>query len=246
MNSIRREGLRMPVNLDYSRPRDPPVRIPVLLRDGSDAGLQSQHDSLRRGSLHAGKECCAGALPPDPNPVSRRHAARWSCSTTRPKRSRWRGSRVFRSAPSTPIRAKACRLAQRILARENKDMRQIIMITDGKPSAMTEPDGSIYRNAFGLDPYVVRLTFKEVSPVPALQHPDQCVHACAGFGSGGLCSQGDRDLPRQSLLHDTQNARAIHPHGLHAPQGPANPLSPIADFGLGIHLGCLIRNPQSG
>jgi Ca-activated chloride channel family protein len=55
------------------------------------------------------------------------------------------------------------RLAQRILARENKDMRQIIMITDGKPSAITEPDGSIYRNAFGLDPYVVGSTFKEVS-----------------------------------------------------------------------------------
>ena len=55
------------------------------------------------------------------------------------------------------------RLAQRILARENKDMQQIIMITDGKPSAVTEPDGSIYRNAFGLDPYVVGLTFKEVS-----------------------------------------------------------------------------------
>jgi Ca-activated chloride channel family protein len=54
-------------------------------------------------------------------------------------------------------------LAQRILARENKDMRQIIMITDGKPSAITEPDGSIYRNAFGLDPYVVGSTFKEVS-----------------------------------------------------------------------------------
>jgi Ca-activated chloride channel homolog len=54
------------------------------------------------------------------------------------------------------------RLAQRILARENKDMRQIIMITDGKPSAITQPDGSIYRNAFGLDPYVVGLTFREV------------------------------------------------------------------------------------
>jgi Ca-activated chloride channel family protein len=33
-------------------------------------------------------------------------------------------------------------------------MRQIIMITDGKPSALTTcPDGRIYRNAFGLDPY---------------------------------------------------------------------------------------------
>jgi Ca-activated chloride channel family protein len=55
------------------------------------------------------------------------------------------------------------KLAQRILARENKDMRQIIMITDGKPSAVTEPDGSIYRNSFGLDPYVVGRTFRQVN-----------------------------------------------------------------------------------
>ncbi len=55
------------------------------------------------------------------------------------------------------------RLARRILARERKDMRQIIMITDGKPSAVTEADGSIYRNSIGLDPYVLDLTFQEVS-----------------------------------------------------------------------------------
>ncbi len=44
------------------------------------------------------------------------------------------------------------RLAQRILARQKKDMRQIVMITDGKPSALTLDDGRIYKNAFGLDP----------------------------------------------------------------------------------------------
>ncbi|HET6266938.1 MAG TPA: VWA domain-containing protein, partial [Acidobacteriota bacterium] len=37
-------------------------------------------------------------------------------------------------------------LAQRILARERKDMKQIIMVTDGKPSAMTMENGKIYRN----------------------------------------------------------------------------------------------------
>src|SRR5207248_9580836 len=47
------------------------------------------------------------------------------------------------------------RLARRILDRERKDMRQIIMITDGKPSALTQPDGRIYKNAFGLDPFIV-------------------------------------------------------------------------------------------
>ena len=55
------------------------------------------------------------------------------------------------------------RLARRILERQRKDMRQIVMITDGKPSALTQADGSIYRNAFGLDPTIIRETFAEVA-----------------------------------------------------------------------------------
>lgn len=55
------------------------------------------------------------------------------------------------------------RLAQRILARQKKDMRQIVMITDGKPSALTLEDGRIYKNAFGLDPLVVSETLHEVA-----------------------------------------------------------------------------------
>jgi Ca-activated chloride channel family protein len=55
------------------------------------------------------------------------------------------------------------RLARRILDRQRKDMRQIIMITDGKPSALTQPDGRIYKNAFGLDPFIVAETLAEVA-----------------------------------------------------------------------------------
>ncbi|HEX7087514.1 MAG TPA: VWA domain-containing protein [Vicinamibacterales bacterium] len=55
------------------------------------------------------------------------------------------------------------RLARRLLERQRKDMRQIVMITDGKPSALTQPDGRIYRNAFGLDPLVVAETLREVA-----------------------------------------------------------------------------------
>jgi Ca-activated chloride channel family protein len=54
------------------------------------------------------------------------------------------------------------RLARRILARQKKDMKQIVMITDGKPSALTLEDGRIYKNAFGLDPLVVTQTLEEV------------------------------------------------------------------------------------
>jgi Ca-activated chloride channel homolog len=55
------------------------------------------------------------------------------------------------------------KMAQRILSRQKKDMRQIVMITDGKPSALTLEDGRIYKNAFGLDPLVVSETLHEVA-----------------------------------------------------------------------------------
>jgi Ca-activated chloride channel homolog len=55
------------------------------------------------------------------------------------------------------------RLAQQLLKRENKDMKQIVMITDGKPSALTLPDGRIYKNAWGLDPFVMSETIREVA-----------------------------------------------------------------------------------
>jgi len=54
-------------------------------------------------------------------------------------------------------------LAQRLLAQEKKDMRQIVMITDGKPSCLTLEDGRVYKNAFGLDPLVISRTLEEVN-----------------------------------------------------------------------------------
>lgn len=53
-------------------------------------------------------------------------------------------------------------LARRLLGRQRKDMRQIVMVTDGKPSAVTLPDGRIYRNPAGLDPRILQRTFHEV------------------------------------------------------------------------------------
>ena len=55
------------------------------------------------------------------------------------------------------------RVAQRVLSRQKKDMKQIVMITDGKPSALTLPDGRIYKNPYGLDPLVVSETLEEVA-----------------------------------------------------------------------------------
>ena len=55
------------------------------------------------------------------------------------------------------------RLSRRILLNQKKEMRQIVMITDGKPSAITLSDGRIYKNPFGLDPLILRQTFAEVA-----------------------------------------------------------------------------------
>src|SRR6201987_2648398 len=55
------------------------------------------------------------------------------------------------------------RLAQRILSRQKKDMRPIVMITDGKPSPLPLDDGRIYKNAYGLDPLVVTQPLEEVA-----------------------------------------------------------------------------------
>ena len=54
-------------------------------------------------------------------------------------------------------------LAQRLLKQERKDMKQIVMITDGKPTALTLDDGRIYKNSFGQDPLVISRTMEEVN-----------------------------------------------------------------------------------
>ena len=59
--------------------------------------------------------------------------------------------------------AEGLKLARRLLLAQRKDMRQIIMITDGKPSALTLPDGRVYVNSMGLDPRILQATFREVA-----------------------------------------------------------------------------------
>ena len=66
-------------------------------------------------------------------------------------------------APSAVSARNYCGAEQRLLQQEKKDMRQIVMITDGKPSCLTLEDGRMYKNAFGLDPLVISRTLEEVN-----------------------------------------------------------------------------------
>jgi Ca-activated chloride channel homolog len=51
-------------------------------------------------------------------------------------------------------------LAQEILRKKKQSNRQIFMLTDGKPSALTERNGEIYKNPFGLDRRIVNKTLE--------------------------------------------------------------------------------------
>lgn len=52
-------------------------------------------------------------------------------------------------------------LARQLLKRKGSANKQIFMVTDGKPSAMFESNGRLYKNSFGLDPKIVNKTLDE-------------------------------------------------------------------------------------
>ncbi|HYG65080.1 MAG TPA: VWA domain-containing protein [Thermoanaerobaculia bacterium] len=54
----------------------------------------------------------------------------------------------------------ALQLARGLLSRQKQPNKQIFLITDGKPSAITE-GGHVYKNPFGLDMKIVNLTLEE-------------------------------------------------------------------------------------
>ena len=52
-------------------------------------------------------------------------------------------------------------LARNLLRRRKVVNKQIFMVTDGKPSAIFEDSGRLYKNSFGLDPRIVNKTLDE-------------------------------------------------------------------------------------
>ena len=52
-------------------------------------------------------------------------------------------------------------LARDMLRRKKQANRQVLMVTDGKPSCLTERNGKLYKNPFGLDRRVVDKTLDE-------------------------------------------------------------------------------------
>jgi len=62
-------------------------------------------------------------------------------------------------------------LAMDLLRRKKNANKQIFMITDGKPSCLKEPDGTYYKNSFGLDDYIVNKCLNKAAACRRLNIP---------------------------------------------------------------------------
>jgi len=161
LNSVRRAGLQIPLDLDYQDLRvhqteDTNSCATVLMLDCSHSMILYGEDRF----TPAKKVALALAhlirtrFPGDSVDVVLFHDSAESIPLAK-----------LASVKVGPYHTNTCeglKLARRILRNRRKEMRQIIMITDGKPSAMTLPGGRIYKNSFGLDPMILRETFREV------------------------------------------------------------------------------------
>ena len=74
-NAIAREGLGVPINIEYADLMVSQSEYRSSARDGADARLLPLDDPLRRGPVHPGQEGGARPHPPDPDPVPRRQPA---------------------------------------------------------------------------------------------------------------------------------------------------------------------------
>jgi Ca-activated chloride channel family protein len=170
LNAIARDGLKLPLNLEY---RDLMVRqseyqsscATVLMLDCSHSMILYGEDRFtpaKRVAL-ALAHLIRTQYPGDSLKLVLFHDSAEEVPLTQ-----------LASVQVGPYHTNTCeglKLARRILMSQKKDMRQIIMVTDGKPSALfvegdRRSDGAgrmLYKNSMGLDPMIVDATLSEVA-----------------------------------------------------------------------------------
>jgi Ca-activated chloride channel family protein len=162
LNSVRREGLGVPLNLEYSdlmvhQTERRSSCATVLMLDCSHSMILYGEDRFTpaKNVALALAHLIRTQYPGDTLEVVLFHDSAERIPLSR-----------LPSVKVGPFHTNTCeglRLARRLLLNQRKEMRQIVMITDGKPSALTLPDGRIYKNAWGLDPYVLEKTYEQVA-----------------------------------------------------------------------------------
>src|SRR5712671_461956 len=161
-NAIQREGLKVPINIEYS---DLQVHqceyqsscATVLMLDCSHSMILYGEDRFTPAKkvAMALSQLIRSQYPGDSLSLVLFHDSAEELPLSQLAR--------VKVGPYYTNTREGLRVAQRILQRQRKDMKQIVMITDGKPSALTLDDGRIYKNAFGLDPLVISETLEEVA-----------------------------------------------------------------------------------
>jgi Ca-activated chloride channel homolog len=162
LNAVRREGLGVPLNLDYSdlmvhQTERRSSCATVLMLDCSHSMILYGEDRFTpaKGVALALAHLIRTQFPGDTLELVLFHDSAERIPLAK-----------LPSVKVGPFHTNTCEglgLARRLLLGQRKEMRQIIMITDGKPSALTMPDGRIYKNAWGLDPYILEKTYEEVA-----------------------------------------------------------------------------------
>ncbi len=162
LNAVKREGLKLPLNLEYEdlmvyQTDYQSSCATVLLLDCSHSMILYGGDRFtpaKKVAL-ALAHLIRNQFPGDSLQVVLFHDSAEEIPLAR--------LATVKVGPYHTNTCEGLRLSRRILMNQKKDLRQIIMITDGKPSAITLPNGRIYKNPFGLDPMILRETYQEVT-----------------------------------------------------------------------------------
>ena len=110
-------------------------------------------------------------------------------------------------------------LARTQLERES-GTKQIIMVTDGEPTAHIEHGEAVFQ--YPPSAVTVEETLREVAALHAGGHPHQHVHARREPVPPGLRAADDEDEPRPRVLHQPRQPRRLRARRLpRAPPGPA-------------------------
>ena len=135
-------------------------------------------------------------------------------------------------------------LARQLLAKQT-GTKQIIMITDGEPTAHITPSGDVFFNY----PPVPRDGRGDAARGGALhqgRHPHQHVHARRQQLPQGVHREADVDQPRPGVLHDARDPRRLRARRLHRAQEAVGPRPRCAPRRLSICESLEPNHPPRG
>ena len=220
-------------------PGGPRDRAPDLLRHGRGDRHQPLDGPLRRGPHHAGQDRGAGADRADHHQVP--EGPPRGDPVRRPRRAGGRSASIpyIQAGPFHTNTREALQLARGLLARQKQPNKQIFLITDGKPSAITD-GGRIYKNPFGLDMQDRQPDARGGRPLPPPEGGDHHLHAGHRPDAHRVRREAHPGQPRPRLLRLALQPRRVHPGRLHPEPAAEGALTMSSRAQRGIWAGAVL------